>query len=191
MPPALPAFRSGSELVTRFTGTITERYGDTVERVPTPHRFGEWLAVNGLAVETCSDEEWSDALALREAIHEALGAVAVGRSVPADAGRVINAHSSTGRAVAHLTAEGARVWVLGPPPRVADALAVIAAETIAIVSGERDGRLALCGSPTCREAFFDTSRSRTRRWCDMNICGNKQKKARLRASRRPAGDAAT
>ncbi len=29
-------------------------------------------------------------------------------------------------------------------------------------TGERDGRLALCASPTCRAAFFDTSRSRTR-----------------------------
>jgi predicted RNA-binding Zn ribbon-like protein len=38
--------------------------------------------------------------------------------------------------------------------------------------------------PTCQAAFFDTSQSRTRKWCDMNTCGNRQKKARFTASRR-------
>lgn len=183
MPTSPPPFRTGSELVTRFTGTITERLGDTVERIATPQRFVEWLELNQLAVDGCSPEEWSSALALREAIHEALGAVATGSPVPEHATETINDHSLGGRAGARLTPDGAREWVLGPPPRVADALAVIAHETIAIVTGEREGRLALCDSPTCREAFFDTSRSRTRRWCDMNICGNKQKKARLKAAR--------
>jgi predicted RNA-binding Zn ribbon-like protein len=41
--------------------------------------------------------------------------------------------------------------------------------------------LALCASPTCQAAFFDTSQSRTRKWCDMNTCGNRQKKARFNA----------
>ncbi len=65
-----------------------------------------------------------------------------------------------------------------------DALGVIAADAIGIIAGARDGRLALCASPTCRAAFFDTSRSRTRRWCDMNTCGNREKKARFNASHR-------
>ncbi|MFC6161758.1 CGNR zinc finger domain-containing protein [Kribbella jiaozuonensis] len=43
-------------------------------------------------------------------------------------------------------------------------------------SDRRRGRLALCASPTCQAAFFDTSQSRTRKWCDMNTCGNRQKK---------------
>jgi predicted RNA-binding Zn ribbon-like protein len=67
---------------------------------------------------------------------------------------------------------------------VEDALSVVAADAISILAGERDGRLALCASPTCRAAFFDTSQSHTRRWCDMNTCGNRQKKARFNASRR-------
>jgi predicted RNA-binding Zn ribbon-like protein len=47
--------------------------------------------------------------------------------------------------------------------------------------------LALCASPTCRAAFFDTSQSRTRKWCDMNTCGNRQKKARFNANQRKNG----
>ncbi len=64
-----------------------------------------------------------------------------------------------------------------------DALSVIAADAISVIAGERDGRLALCASPTCQAAFFDTSQSRTRKWCDMNTCGNRQKKARFNAKR--------
>ncbi len=83
-----------------------------------------------------------------------------------------------------MTPEGARQWRLRSPTSVADALGVIAADAISIIAGARDGRLALCASPTCRAAFFDTSRSRTRRWCDMNTCGNREKKARFHANER-------
>jgi predicted RNA-binding Zn ribbon-like protein len=48
----------------------------------------------------------------------------------------------------------------------------------------------LCASPTCRAAFFDTSQSRTRKWCEMNTCGNRQKKARFNANQRKNGTAA-
>ncbi|WP_442965842.1 CGNR zinc finger domain-containing protein [Pseudonocardia sp. HH130630-07] len=50
--------------------------------------------------------------------------------------------------------------------------------------------MALCASPTCRAAFFDTSRSRNRRWCDMNICGNREKKARFLANKRDGSGSA-
>jgi predicted RNA-binding Zn ribbon-like protein len=67
---------------------------------------------------------------------------------------------------------------------VEDALSVIAGDAISIIAGERDGKLALCASPTCQAAFFDTSQSHTRKWCDMNTCGNRQKKARFNANQR-------
>ncbi|HEY3472109.1 MAG TPA: CGNR zinc finger domain-containing protein, partial [Amycolatopsis sp.] len=94
---------------------------------------------------------------------------------------VINSRSAAGQAAAVLTPEGKRRWQL---TCVEDALGVIAEDAISIIAGERDGRLALCASPTCRAAFFDTSQSRTRRWCDMNTCGNRQKKARFIANHR-------
>lgn len=80
-----------------------------------------------------------------------------------------------------LTAVGDRA---GGAMTFSDALSVIAADAISIISGERDGKLALCASPTCQAAFFDTSQSRTRKWCDMNTCGNRQKKARFNANQR-------
>lgn len=184
-----PDFRLGTVLATSFTATLTERRGDAVERIPTPGRLADWLAVSGLAVESCTPAQLDRARELREAIHATATAAALGEPLPAAAVEVVNDRSARGRAVAVLTPEGDRRWRLGATSSVEDALGVVAADAIAVVSGERDGRLALCASPTCRAAFFDTSRSRTRRWCDMNTCGNRQKKARFHAAHGGPGPA--
>jgi predicted RNA-binding Zn ribbon-like protein len=48
-------------------------------------------------------------------------------------------------------------------------------------------RLRLCGGDDCGWLFEDTSRSGTRRWCDMRDCGNVAKVRRFRARRPRAG----
>ena len=184
MAAGFPDFRLGSVLATSFTATLTERQGDAVERIPTPQRLVDWLAVSGLAVDSCTTAQLELARELRESIHTAATAAATGDALPAAAVQVINDCSIQGRAAAILTPEGDRRWRLGSSCRVEDALGVIAADAIDIISGERDGKMALCASPTCRAAFFDTSQSRTRKWCEMNTCGNRQKKARFNANQR-------
>lgn len=182
MPEQYPEFRLGSVLATSFTATLTERRGDAVERIPTPQRLADWLGVNALAVDSCTTVQLEHAVQLREAIHSAATAAANRAPLPPSAVQVINDFSTRGQAAAILTPTGSRQWQLSSASSVDDALGVIAADAISIISGERDGRLALCASPTCQAAFFDTSRSRTRRWCEMNTCGNRQKKARFRAN---------
>ncbi|MFD5228476.1 CGNR zinc finger domain-containing protein [Streptomyces qaidamensis] len=179
-----PEFRLGNVLATSFTGTLSERHGDAVERIPTPHRLVDWLTVNGLAVDSCTPAQLDLARELRESIHAAATAAAMQDALPASAVQVINDRSAQGRAAAILTPDGERRWRLGSASGVEDALGVIAADAVSIIAGERDGKLALCASPTCRAAFFDTSQSRTRKWCDMNTCGNRQKKARFHANQR-------
>lgn len=178
-----PDFRLGKVLATSFTATLTERRGDAVERIPTPNRLVDWLAVYGLAVDSCTTAQLERAWELRESIHAAATAAATQGALPASAIQVINDCSIEGQAAAILTPEGKQRWRLSSAS-VEDALSVIAADAIGIITGERDGKLALCASPTCQAAFFDTSQSRTRKWCDMNTCGNRQKKARFNANQR-------
>ena len=45
-------------------------------------------------------------------------------------------------------------------------------------------RVRECGSVTCEWLFIDNSRNHTRRWCDMNDCGNVAKVRRYRARQR-------
>ncbi|MFG2792805.1 CGNR zinc finger domain-containing protein [Streptomyces sp. NPDC048419] len=186
-----PDFRLGKVLATSFTATLTERRGDAVERIPVPQRLVDWLVVSGLAVESCTTAQLELAWELRESIHATLTAAAIQDALPESAVQVINDRSVQGRAAALLTPEGHRQWRLSSASCVEDALGVIAADAISILAGERDGKLALCASPTCQAAFFDTSQSRTRRWCDMNTCGNRQKKARFNANQRKSPRSAT
>ena len=39
----------------------------------------------------------------------------------------------------------------------------------------------MCANDRCRWAFFDSSPTGRRRWCDMRSCGNQAKAARYRA----------
>jgi hypothetical protein len=56
-----------------------------------------------------------------------------------------------------------------------------AAATVAIQ--ERMDRIKICPADSCRWAFYDTSRNRSRQWCSMRVCGNR---AKSRAHRRRA-----
>jgi predicted RNA-binding Zn ribbon-like protein len=47
-------------------------------------------------------------------------------------------------------------------------------------------RLKACTEPTCRWAFYDTTRNRSRTWCSMDVCGNREKTKRYRR-RKAAG----
>ena len=41
-------------------------------------------------------------------------------------------------------------------------------------------RVRTCADDSCAWLFLDTTRNRTRRWCDMKVCGNRSKVRRFR-----------
>jgi predicted RNA-binding Zn ribbon-like protein len=56
-----------------------------------------------------------------------------------------------------------------------------------ILRRSRPPRLKRCADKSCRRAFYDATRSRTRRWCDSGTCGNRARVRRHRS--RTAGTA--
>ena len=64
---------------------------------------------------------------------------------------------------------------------VDDALALIAEAIVEELATGRPERLRVCANDRCRWAFFDSSPTGRRRWCDMRSCGNQAKAARYRA----------
>jgi predicted RNA-binding Zn ribbon-like protein len=52
-----------------------------------------------------------------------------------------------------------------------------------LVSGELR-RVRICANPDCSFMFHDDSRNRSRRWCDVSICGNLMKVRRHRRATR-------
>jgi len=49
------------------------------------------------------------------------------------------------------------------------------------MADESWSRLKACRSDTCQFAFIDTARNRSRHWCDMAVCGNREKARRFRS----------
>lgn len=62
---------------------------------------------------------------------------------------------------------------------------VIGAVVAAIANAPNDWeRLKACSNDACRWAFFDATRNRSGRWCDMNVCGVRHKMRTYRQRRR-------
>ncbi len=71
----------------------------------------------------------------------------------------------------------------GEPEALERPLWPIAWSVIDTVRMQDFTRLKECKDPDCRWVFFDLSRNRSRRWCDMGNCGNLAKFERFRARR--------
>lgn len=127
------------------------------------------------------------ATALRESVHRVFAALASGRS-PADDDL---AHLS-GAAVEAMQHQRLAPDPQGPHPQgftwawddaSGDNLDRIwwpiarSAEDL-LVSG-RHQSVRACAADTCGWLFLDTSRSQSRRWCDMRVCGNRAKVKRF------------
>lgn len=164
-------------LAFRFTATVFDRAGSATERLTDPERLRLWLWANELDVADAAMTE-ADLIAakeLRESIHRAGTAVAAGGRVAPAAVRVLNACSRNGNPHRVLENGGAR-W---RGMEISDALSVIAASAIEALGGPDRDRVKACADEHCHGLYVDTSRANNRRWCNMNTCGNRAKKAAM------------
>jgi predicted RNA-binding Zn ribbon-like protein len=121
---------------------------------------------------------------LREAIHDVLAAMASGRS-PSPAvldtlARHVSAAFSNGRLTAH---QGMLQWVTGGGDELDRITWDIARAAARLVTSARLGRVRACEAGDCAWWFVDDTKNRSRRWCDMKICGNREKLRRFRSKR--------
>jgi predicted RNA-binding Zn ribbon-like protein len=126
------------------------------------------------------------AVALREAIWRAFDAIAKGgRADPADLAAIHEEelaalrHARLQQSESGVDYEWTDELVLDRP-----LWAIARAASDLLRSQEDLTRVRECGSATCEWLFVDRSRNHSRRWCDMNDCGNRAKVRRFRQSRR-------
>ena len=119
------------------------------------------------------------AVAFRSELRKMAGCVASHEPVPETVVGAINDVLRRGAVYGQLTPVG-RGFVRQVHRDVRDPvdLLVPIAEDAAdlLCKGDRE-RVRKCGSPACVLFFYDTSRNRTRRWCSMDLCGNRAKVA--------------
>jgi predicted RNA-binding Zn ribbon-like protein len=116
---------------------------------------------------------------LREAIHRMIARLRHGETPgPADLA-TLNAELARAPARVSLVAEGARVRWRAPagdrPDRVLSGLAWSAAD---LIQSRRVERVKVCMGEGCGWLFVDESRNMSRRWCSMELCGNRAKAKR-------------
>jgi len=122
---------------------------------------------------------------LREAIERIFSAIADGRKVPVRDLAILNNHIE--QALAHRQIEmrnGSFAWTWSGIETLAQGLLWPISHAAGELLAAPDlNFVRRCDASTCRWLFLDTSKNHSRKWCDMKICGNRQK-ARLHYKRR-------
>ncbi|WP_169728770.1 CGNR zinc finger domain-containing protein [Salinarimonas rosea] len=129
--------------------------------------------------QAASDAFMEDARRLRAALERIFHAAIAGTAPrEADLAR-LTAHGRPARpAPARLVWGPQGLARAEPEPSelvLADALAPVVASAEALLTADRLVRIKTCGSSTCEWLFLDTSKNNSRRWCRMDVCGNREK----------------
>ncbi|WP_433477997.1 CGNR zinc finger domain-containing protein [Spirillospora sp. CA-142024] len=169
-------------LLTDFVNTLNIEPG--TDEIATPAELAGWLAEQGLVPggTPAGDADLHTAITLREGLREAMSAHhgPRGADYPDD---LEDALAALPLRIA-LTGPRPALVPLDPPGSAAAGLARIAAAITDSVAAGTWPRLKVCQEDTCRWAFLDTSKNRSRSWCSMSVCGNRTKTRAYRARRR-------
>ena len=125
------------------------------------------------------------ALNLRESIYRILKSAIESRQPEAADLDALNGELITARSYRRLTgAKNRFVFEWTDRAGALDSMLWQISESAAETLVKSDlSRLRQCGSDACNRLFIDTSRNRSRQWCDMKDCGNRAKVRRFRAKR--------
>jgi predicted RNA-binding Zn ribbon-like protein len=188
---------------------ICLEFANTVERRPTPAPIDRltgyadlaaWAAGAGLLslrdARTLAErarrqpaataEVMRQAARLREAIYRVISAVASRRPPRSADLDVINAAVAGAQAGSRIVARDggfARQW-MGERWALGRMLWAVAQSLEDLLTSTELIAVRECAAQDCGRLFVDTSRNRTRRWCDMRSCGNRAKVRRFYARHR-------
>jgi CGNR zinc finger/Putative stress-induced transcription regulator len=154
---------SSLDLVVDFLNTVDVEVGS--DALSDRASYQEFLRAHGLPVHGLpGDADLAAARGLRAALR-----AAVGGAVPVP--------PLTVPLAATLDPAG-RPWLVASDP-----VGIVAAAAVQLAADGRWGRLKLCPADSCRWAFYDRSKNRSRHWCSMQECGNRAKSRAFRQRR--------
>ncbi|HEX9136750.1 MAG TPA: CGNR zinc finger domain-containing protein [Nitrospirota bacterium] len=122
------------------------------------------------------------ARALRNALRNAVGRVAGTGRIPSDLADVLEKELQRPRLATEVAHSQGRLktkprWILEKPRDLVVPVAYSAANFFATVDYSAVRK---CEDPKCILFFYDTSKNHSRRWCSMELCGNRAKVAAYR-----------
>lgn len=184
-------FRSAADVIvwTRHAKVMTERDRD--------------VALAALAADPSLGRRLlRETLTVRETIHRIGAAISAGRGPsPTDVAALTAAHTHA-LSAARLTPFGdGFVWSWDAHDGVVEALlGPITLSALTLLTQQDLSRIKQCQGEHCGWLFFDTTKNKNRRWCEMEVCGNRAKQKQFmerrkrkaekpapRANRQPVG----
>jgi predicted RNA-binding Zn ribbon-like protein len=196
-PAPLPAESVDAERVLAFVNTLSGRpTAAPAERLTSYDALVTWARDQHLVSAAAADRLMAQgrkhphqaaavltrARDLREALNGLAAAIDGGR-VPAPSvldtiSQFLAAAYAHGRLVPH---EGALQWVAATDDELDRVLWEIGRAAGRLVLSPRLARVRACAAGDCGWWFVDDTKNRSRRWCDMKLCGNREKLRRFRA----------
>jgi predicted RNA-binding Zn ribbon-like protein len=196
-PPPLPAESVDAERVLAFVNTLSGRPTPSpVERLVSYDALVTWAREQHLVSAAAAERllaqghkhphqaaaVLSRARDLREALNGLAAAIDAGRVPSAPVLDTISeflaAAYAHGRLVPH---DGALQWVAATDDDLDRVLWEVGRAAGRLVLSPRLGRVRACAAGDCGWWFVDDTKNRSRRWCDMKLCGNREKLRRFRA----------
>ena len=195
---APPAESVDAGRVLAFVNTLSARpTPEPVERLTSYEALIEWAKEQHLVSAAAADRLLTEArrhpqqaasvLAHAKELREALNTLALAveqQRPPAPlaletiSNRLADADAH-GRLVPH---EGALQWISSAEDALERVLWEISRAAGRLVLSPRLSRVRACAAGDCGWWFVDDTKNRSRRWCDMKICGNREKVRRFRQS---------
>lgn len=165
----------GGALCLDFINTVGGReetddgYVVVRERLEKPEHLREWASLAGLKLKDVPDLR--RVVRFREALYRVFKAAVDGkRPDPADLAALNRELEAE-----QLAFRSGRFALALP-----DALPAVARDAVRLLTSDDLSRVRQCGGESCGWLFLDTSRNRSRQWCDMRDCGNLAKVRRFR-----------
>jgi predicted RNA-binding Zn ribbon-like protein len=177
-PPAPPPL----DLVEAFINTADLE--DHTDELETPAALAAWMKKHKLvrSSERLTARDHGNALRLREALRQAVGANN-GSALDAQSLGELNQIARRAALAVQFQQDGS-ARLDGASKGFDAAIArILAAVTASMLTG-RWKRLKACANHGCQWAFYDASKNRSGRWCDMDDCGNQAKGRAFRSRQR-------
>jgi predicted RNA-binding Zn ribbon-like protein len=172
------------QLVIDFVNTLDVEAGE--DQADTPAHLVAWLDEHDLRAADAPAPgagELAQTIALRESLRSVLASHSRREHETAEATQHLEAVAKRGQLSVRFGADGA----IEIAPRADGYPGVLARLLVPVTHAAMDGswaRVKACVADDCLWAFYDSSRNRSGRWCDMAVCGNREK-VRTYRSRRP------
>lgn len=167
-------------LVQRFVNTVDHEHGR--EMLSDPTRLVAVLA--GLGLLAPGTRATRADLARAHEVREALRRLALANNGGrADAGSLAVLERAAADGGLAVRFEGGRGRLVPASPGVRGALADLVGIVYTAMADGTWPRLKACAREICGWLFYDRSRNRSARWCQMAVCGNRTKTRAYRARR--------